>query len=474
MKFSELFEVTRAETDDWFDPILGIDTKLFIDPFLIYADETGHFAGSHAEVIAFFDHAFNLIAKTRGDRHSNSWRLAKSLLVFPEASEFCLGYTKNGTRGAGSGSGFAKTIAESLWEAVQTGVKELTHFEEIGLLREGIGADRIADITATLLKHRFAAYTQEVCNKLKIPTIPQRYKRGLFSPKAHTWIPATFHLPVNIENGSPLILTPERFLRELPTINASSFWDYCFDNVNEQLRAEFSADVLKHVKKTDIVQFASKHPELRLEYIKSTEGDRPEPYDLKNDPKGYFRWHEDSANYCKDNPLKTEVVDASSFEIKVKEIVAEYINYIENNSGWRLLWNDNKTPKREEAAQLLFLGLVKHYCKAENIDISKEVNIGRGPVDFKMSTGYSLRTLLELKLAKNTKFWNGLEKQLPIYLKSEGVKFGFFLIIVYTDNDIKKLNGIRERVKVIKNKTGYDIAAVTIDARRNPVSASKA
>jgi DNA-binding sugar fermentation-stimulating protein len=62
-----------------------------------------------------------------------------------------------------------------------------------------------------------------------------------------------------------------------------------------------------------------------------------------------------------------------------------------------LLWNENETPKSEEAAQLLFHGIVKHYCTANNVEVSPEVNIGRGPVDFKISSGHKFRTLVEVK-----------------------------------------------------------------------------
>ena len=37
MIFSRIFDITKTSDDDWFDPILSIDTKLFIDPFLIFA-----------------------------------------------------------------------------------------------------------------------------------------------------------------------------------------------------------------------------------------------------------------------------------------------------------------------------------------------------------------------------------------------------------------------------------------------------
>lgn len=35
MKFSAHFGTARGRADDWFDPDLSIDTKLFVDPFLL-------------------------------------------------------------------------------------------------------------------------------------------------------------------------------------------------------------------------------------------------------------------------------------------------------------------------------------------------------------------------------------------------------------------------------------------------------
>jgi hypothetical protein len=70
MLSSERYDVVRDELDDWFDPILTIDTRLFLDPFLIYANEIDLFKGSHEEVIAFFDGVFKLIARFGGDRAS--------------------------------------------------------------------------------------------------------------------------------------------------------------------------------------------------------------------------------------------------------------------------------------------------------------------------------------------------------------------------------------------------------------------
>ena len=63
-----------------------------------------------------------------------------------------------------------------------------------------------------------------------------------------------------------------------------------------------------------------------------------------------------------------------------------------------------KIPRSEENVQLLFKGILDEHCRANNIDFTHDVNQGMGPVDFRFSSEYSNRVLLEAKLAKNTRF----------------------------------------------------------------------
>jgi hypothetical protein len=473
MKFSEIYNVKLGKKDDWFNPILSIDTQLFIDPFLLYAGEYGHFVDCHKEVISFFNSVFKLVARSQGNKSSILWKKATGLLYFPEVAELCLGYTDAGTKGSGSGGHFVKVITEALWEAIKAGLKEITHFEEIGIIREGIGADRISDITAGIIRKYLALYTKDVCERHGIQTSVARYPRGYYDVSAERWLPLEIDLPKNSYNGRPILLIPRKYLRSLPTINAEDFWEYCYCNENETLRAEYGQDITKRVDKKTIIDFARRHPEERSHYIAETQHHKPIPYDFNRDSKGLIQWYDASAHYCSQNPLSLKVSSVPDFENAIKSMVEEYKQYVENNEGWRLLWNDNRTPRKESAAQLLFLGIVKHYCKPNDIDISREADIGRGPVDFKVSHGYQLRVLFELKLAKNSKFWNGLEKQLPKYQEAEDVKVGYFVVVVYSDKDIEKLSGIQKRVKKINENTGYEIKIIIVDARSNPPSASK-
>lgn len=473
MKFSDQFDIKRSEGEEWFDPVLSVDTRLFIDPFLLYADEQGHFVGSHEQVVNFFNSAFKLIARSGGKTSSLLWRKAEAMLRLPEVEELCLGYTGAGTGGAGTGKGFAKVMAGALWEAIKAGLEEITHFEEAGILREGIGADRISDATANILRGRLAGYTTEVCEQHGVPLKTVRYRRGYYDSQEECWMPLEARLPINPYNNKPVLLVPRQYLRELPTINAEDFWEYCFTNENELVRNEFNYDISRRVSKKEIVELARNHPELRRKYLRSVERRPPDPYDLTRDPHGLVSWYDEAADYVDDHPLALLIQSEEDFVCAIDRMVDEYRSFVEDNRGWNLLWNENGTPRRESAAQDLFLGIIKHYCRANNIDISREPNIGRGPVDFKVSLGYNLRALLELKLAKNTKFWSGLSKQLPKYLEAENIQIGYFVVIMFNETDYQRASDIVEQVQEVRKATGRDIRHVLVDAAANPPSASK-
>jgi len=62
MLASKHFNLIRTDEDDWFDTILDDDTQLFVDPFLIFKETAGLWAGAHDDIINHFNRAFVLIA----------------------------------------------------------------------------------------------------------------------------------------------------------------------------------------------------------------------------------------------------------------------------------------------------------------------------------------------------------------------------------------------------------------------------
>ena len=147
-----------------------------------------------------------------------------------------------------------------------------------------------------------------------------------------------------------------------------------------------------------------------------------------------YIWYELSKNIAANNKFVFgDVTDDTEFLEKIFGFAQYYKEFVELRSGYKLLWNETKTaPRSEEDVQLLFKGILDEHCRANNIDFTREVNQGMGPVDFRFSSGYQKRVLLEAKLAKNSKFWNGLKKQLPQYMKIDSCKLGIFLVVAFS------------------------------------------
>lgn len=472
MLFSEVYQITRTEEDGWFDPILHQDTKLFIDPFLIFKNEFSFFSGAHTFMMNFFNKVFELIAKSRGNAEDINYKKAVQLLRFHEVNEICLGYSP--TRdGAGPGKIAARTMAKNIWNCIKKGIISIKHFEELGIFSVGIGADSISDITANLLKDRLVKYTQVICEERDIPLQNVRLRNAVLDFKYLRWENNNVRLPVNNFKDKGVLLVPKCYLRELPEINKDDFWDSVCEN--EILRNDINFEIDRNIDKATIAKFARENPHFVREYVNEVEGRQGTPYDLQQDYKLRYKWYEKAKKIVRDNPLRLLPVHSEiEFKKCIRTIAQTFKDYIENQSGYKLLWDDNYSRnKSEEAAQLLFKGIVEHYCKANDIDISREVNQGRGPVDFKFSSGYNKKVLLEIKLAKNTKFWQGINVQLPMYLTAEVARHGIFLVIMYRKADYERTKGIQSAINRINLKNGLDIELVIVDATPMKQSASK-
>ena len=245
------FNVRRTGEDDWFDAILNSDTKLFIDPFLIFKDRASRWGQAHAKIIRHFNHAFELIAQGNLNPDSLAYRKALHLLEFPETKELCLGYTARGTRGAGGGSIYADRTGAAIVQAIERGLKNPRHFEELGILNEGIGPDRISDATGTILKSELIAYTQDICARHGIPMTRHTIYAAGFDDLRSRWTADVVEAPTNPYTGEAFLFVPSRFLDELPTLNANDWWTSA---QAQQLRDDINFDIMGRVDKATIVR----------------------------------------------------------------------------------------------------------------------------------------------------------------------------------------------------------------------------
>jgi hypothetical protein len=466
VRFSSAFQIKRTQLDDWFDPHLSVDTPLFIDPLLMLLGGEDWVA-AHDELINHFVHCYELVSRADSPT-SVSGNAVRRMLTFPEPSEFGLGYTAVGTAGSGSGALFAQQMADGIAVAIARGLTTPEHIEEIGILNEGIGADRISDATCNVLKRRFIAYTQAVAKRHKIKLDPHAVRNARVFAEQARWSAEQVDLPTNPVTGGPIILVPERLLNNLPTLNAEDWFD---DHINDDIRTQMNLAIGKRVTKRDIVAYARKYPDRVRQWARQqTSRHDLRGYDFSDDRKGVVGWDKEPAAFAVEHPISGIQAPTNQRELSVlvEKMLDQFRHFIEDQRGWSLLFNADGSEKPEEAAQLVFLGMAQHYLRLFDVELDREVELGRGPVDFKVAHSTSIRLLIEVKKAHNGKFWHGLSAQLPSYLKSDDNREGWFVALRYRNNRASqtRMNELPGMVDQCAKTTGKTIRYMAIDARR--------
>ncbi len=99
--------------------------------------------------------------------------------------------------------------------------------------------------------------------------------------------------------------------------------------------------------------------------------------------------------------------------------------------------------------------------------LDREVELGRGPVDFVFSKSSKNRVLLEIKKMQNGEYWNGLEAQLVSYLTSDECSRGWFLAVRFGDSKTQKERTIAlpMRTREASEKSGFSLKSDWVDAR---------
>ena len=139
---------------------------------------------------------------------------------------------------------------------------------------------------------------------------------------------------------------------------------------------------------------------------------------------------------------------------------------IENKGGWKIFYVNGKPITREADLQILY----RLTWYATPSDVSREVDDGRGPADYKISRGNKDKTIVEFKLASNSQLKRNLQKQTEIYMKASDADKYLKVVIFFTEREQEKLTADLEELDM-KGDTNI----ILIDARSdNKPSASKA
>lgn len=485
--FSDHFNVTQELIKEYgaFNISLVSDLPLFIDPFLLFNSYNPKYQELHQEIIKYLK--FIREKSRKGTIHAG---LLKSWFQFPEVSQTWLGYSGIGNSGRGLGRDFAHSLFSSLNNiftnfGTETVTKE-SHLEKLCLIKDGVGRDNISDFTTNLIKGYLLEYTQTFAINYIDSKHTKLFQvdRVKFNYNTQTWERGKFILPLYQNNY--ILLTPrdiltrdETWINKFDLREPHTFHEIAFSISNEQLRAEisnyFHSILLSYEQQTKkeiqkaITKTINKYPQIIDYYIRYKEDNEDQARIISSEKvtsatQLFIHQAEDFITKLNHD------TDFYSYSPDTYTEAHERVNYlkdvIENKGGHRFFFIDNRPIRREDDLQILF----RLVWFASLSDVSREVNDGRGPVDFKISRGSRDKTLVEFKLATNSQLKRNLQNQTKIYEKASDTNKTIKVIMYFTKSHHEKVKRILEELDILN-----DPDVVLIDARNdNKPSGSKA
>lgn len=481
--FSDFFEVRASQLKRYgaFDISLVSDLPLFIDPFLLFHSRKPQYRDLHDGIIKYLRFLKRKSANLNLDPD-----LIQSLYRFPEVDQNWLGFTTEGNKGHGLGRKFATALHKNLHRIFSTfGDERVTrgsHLEKLCLIDSGVGKDNISDFTTNLIKAFLLKYTHGFAKEFIRRGLKRRFlvPRVRFDYHTESWYARDFVLPC-FDNAYVLLTPRDMLAKEDTWINrtdlVSDFETVCDSVSNAELRAKINnyfikvlpEDATSKQRRQAASETIRHFPAIIDYFIRSKEqrGRQAESISSGRVKLSETLYHEQfgklvdllakcSGFYTTSGGTYQEALSRVRF---LKDV-------IENKGGHRIFYVKGRLLERESDAHILY----RFTWYATPSDVSREVNDGRGPADFKISRGSRDKSIVEFKLASNPQLEKNLQHQTLIYQKASDAKKSIKVILFFSESERDRVESILKRLK-LDNKENV----VLIDARDdNKPSGSKA
>jgi hypothetical protein len=463
--FSDFFRIPPETLEDYgaLDISLVNDLPLFIDPFLLFNSDNAQYRVLHAEIIRYM----RFLKRVSRDG-AIAQPLIESWFTFREVKQNWLGYSRRGNGGHGLGSTFADALQRNLHTVFrkfgEETITQSSHLEKLCLIRDGVGRDNISDLTTNLIKGFLADYTQAFAVDRIDPSLRRLVPvdRAAFNYETRSWVTKRYELPYI--GRDYVLLTPKDILtRDETWINRPELLDR-FREIADGL----PNDVLRTQVNEYLVRVLPTDPNARKEDIReaiSTVIDRfPEVLDYYvrdkeehgSDAVSFSRIRVDEAQRRFVTQARTLIekflaplgfyrTPGNTYD-DARERILFLKDVIENKGGHRYLYVDDKPIRRESDLHILY----RLTWFGTPHDVSREVNDGRGPADFKISSGATDKSIVEFKLGSNSQLEKNLANQAEIYEKASDATHPSQKVILYFDD------AQRERVIRILEKVGLE------------------
>lgn len=465
--FSDFFDIDPVVLENYgaFNISLINDLPLFIDPFLLFGSNAEEYQKLHKSIIKYL--AF---LKKKSEQGINNASQIKSWYLFSEVKQNWFGYSKVGNSGSGLGMKFGRAFSSSMHivfdDLGKEQITQSSHLEKAALFEIGVGKDNISDFTTNLIKKFLLEYTETFALKYIDKDYLKKVKvdKVYFDYKLERWMPKEYTLPYYYDDF--VLLTPRDILtKDENWINSNDlrgdFTRICNSIPNDQLKNEIFNYFRKSLPPTPkkkkntqkeiseaIHKTIRQYPEIIKYYVKQKEENKQ---GAKNISKQKVETVE--SMFIENIQLVVDQLfeETDFYKIKPNDSYDESMkrllflkDIIENKDGYRLFYVDGNPIKREEDLQIIY----RLTWFATEFDVNREANNGRGPADYAISKGASDKTLIEFKLASNTKLKHNLAKQVEIYEKANDTKKSIKAILYFDASEYTKVHKILKELKL--------------------------
>ena len=479
--FSELFGLEEKVLEDYGAINISLinDIPLFIDPFLLYASDKQEYKELHEGILDYL-----VFLRSKAAEGSVTLEKIKRWYCFHEVKQNWLGYSETGNGGSGLSVDFGRSMTNNICHVFNDlrneTITETSHLEKLCLFRSGVGRDNVSDFTCNLIKEYLLKYTEsfarqflqpEQCRDVSVQKVKFDYEREV-------WRSGTFYLPYF--NDDFVLLTPKDLLtKDENWINLGDmrhrFLDITASIPNDELRDQindlYARAIPERASQKDRNEAAStvinRYPMLMDYYIKLKEEDKEGAKDVSNNivtevDRIFIRNIQRLISILKKDTTFYDEVSMGSYDA-ARNRVMFLKHVIEDCDGYKLFYNGEKPIKKEKDLQILF----KFTWFGTAFDVNAEVNNGRGPVDYKVTFGSSDKTLVEFKLAKNSKLKQNLQNQVGIYEQANDTHQIMTVILHFSENEHNKVINTLKELNLENNPN-----IILINACNNKVSAS--
>ncbi len=452
--FTDFFEVVPSDLESYgaFNVSLINDLPLFIDPFLLFDSEEQRHNDLHEDIIRYVKFLRDVSTDP-----SISQGLLDHWFRFPEVSQNWLGFSRSGNRGSGLGAAFAAALHRNLHRVFTNfGSETITrgsHLEKLCLVGGGVGRDHLSDFTTNLIKQFLLEYTQTFALQHVKPEFRRTFAvdKVKFDYNSRRWQRGQYELPVFL--GDYVLLTPKEILtKDDAWINRGDllnhFEEICTSVPDDQLRAQINDYFLRRLaeepteeeRREAAAATAEEFPAVLDYYIKEKEdtGDEAHQVSSLKVRETEIQFGDNVRTLVDGKLIGTEFYElGNSFDESLRRV--EFLrDVIENKDGWRIFYVDGKPLRREADLQIMY-----RLCWfATSYDVNREPNNGRGPVDFKVSKGSTDKSLVEFKLASNSKLKQNLKHQVEVYEAENDTKKSIKAILYFTESELDKVQQI--------------------------------